>query len=125
MGYWYIGGTVLFTVYGQLILKWRIGNYGALPDGFLEKLIFLTKLLLDGYILSGLAAAFVASLFWMAVMTEADLSFAYPIIVAGLMLCTSLAAVTILGESITATKLIGFFLIIAGVFIMHSSAIDT
>ena len=28
MGYLYIAGTVLFTVYGQLVLKWRIVNYG-------------------------------------------------------------------------------------------------
>ncbi len=26
MGYLYIAGTILFTVYGQLVLKWRIVN---------------------------------------------------------------------------------------------------
>ena len=41
MGYFYIVGTVLFTVYGQLVLKWRIANYSALPEGLSEKYIIL------------------------------------------------------------------------------------
>ena len=40
MGYLYIMGTVMFTVYGQLILKWRIERYGSLPDPFGGKLFF-------------------------------------------------------------------------------------
>ena len=53
MGYLYIMGTVMFTVYGQLILKWRIERYGSLPDPFGGKLFFLLKLLFDPFILSG------------------------------------------------------------------------
>jgi len=45
MGYFYILGTIVCTVYGQLILKWRIGKYGELPDAFLDKVVFLFKLL--------------------------------------------------------------------------------
>ena len=29
--YLYIVGTVLLTVYGQLVLKWQVGRLGALP----------------------------------------------------------------------------------------------
>ncbi|WP_151948892.1 hypothetical protein [Aliarcobacter butzleri] len=47
MGYLYILGTILFTVYGQLVLKWRIVKYGAMPEDFIEKLVFLFKLLFD------------------------------------------------------------------------------
>ena len=43
MNYLYIVGTIFFTVYGQLVLKWRISGYGALPELFNEKIIFLFK----------------------------------------------------------------------------------
>ncbi|MCK9482632.1 MAG: hypothetical protein M0R38_12900, partial [Bacteroidia bacterium] len=104
MGYFYIAGTVLFTVYGQLILKWRIAKYGALPEAFNEKLFFLFKLLFDPYIFSGLFAAFIASFFWMAAMTKLELSHAYPIIIGGLALITTLLAIAFLKEALTFHK---------------------
>ena len=78
MGYFYVLMTVLFTVYGQLILKWRIVSFGPLPDSFLDKLNFLFHLLFDPFIFSGLLAALIASFFWMAAMTKFDVSYAYP-----------------------------------------------
>lgn len=119
MKYLYIAGTVLFTVYGQLILKWRIGHYGVLPDIFGDKLFFLLRLLADGYIISGFVAAFVASLFWMAVMTKTDLSFAYPIITAGLTLLTTGMAIVLLGETLSFPKVLGILLIICGIVVMQ------
>lgn len=117
----YISGTVLFTVYGQLIMKWRIGSYGSLPDHFSDKFFFLLRLFSDGYILSGFMAAFVASLFWMAAMTKADLSFAYPIITAGLTLLTTIMAITLLGETLSLPKVLGIVLIICGIVVMQYS----
>lgn len=116
MGYFYIAGTVLFTVYGQIVLKWRIANYGALPEQMSEKIVFLFKLLLDPYIFSGFVAAFLASFFWMAAMTKFDLSHAYPIIVGGLALVTSIIAIAFLKEPITIYKVLGIFFIIVGVY---------
>ncbi len=60
MGYYYIGGTILFTVYGQLILKWRMNGMGVVPEPFAEKFLFLFKCIFDPYIFSGFVAAFVA-----------------------------------------------------------------
>jgi hypothetical protein len=45
--YLYIAATIGFTVYGQLILKWRIRDFGALPAEPLDKLKFLVYLLFD------------------------------------------------------------------------------
>lgn len=117
--YLYIIGTVLFTVYGQLIMKWRIGHYGPLPDHFIDKLFFLLRLLADGYIISGFIAAFVASLFWMAAMTKTDLSYAYPIITGGLTLLTTIMAIILLGETLSLPKILGILLIISGILVMQ------
>lgn len=117
-GYLYIFGTILFTVYGQLVLKWRIVKYGALPEGLTPKIAFFATLLTDPYILSGFAAAFAASIFWMAAMTKFELSAAYPMIVGGLVLLTTLFAVVLLKEPVTAAKIAGIVLIIGGILLL-------
>jgi multidrug transporter EmrE-like cation transporter len=118
MAYLYLLGTIVFTVYGQLILKWRIGQSGQLPEGFLEKVMFLFGLLLDPFIFSGFVSAFVASFFWMAAMTRFDVSYAYPFITAGLTLVTVIMAVIILDETLGAAKISGLLLIVSGVMVL-------
>ena len=118
MGHLYLLGTVIFTVYGQLILKWRIVQYGQLPEPITEKVSFLFNALLDPYILSGLISAFIASMFWMAAMTKYDVSYAYPFITAGLTLVTVFMAIFILGESITIYKVSGLILVVLGVAVL-------
>jgi undecaprenyl phosphate-alpha-L-ara4N flippase subunit ArnF len=56
--YFYIFETLLFTVYGQIILKWRLSQFGILPEGLKNKLQFLIKALFDPFIFSGFVAAF-------------------------------------------------------------------
>lgn len=97
-------------------------KYGLMPGGLCENFLFLVKLLLDPFILSGFIAAFVASLFWMAAMTVADVSFAYPFITAGLTLLTVLLAILLLGEPINIMKGVGITLIILGVITMGLSS---
>ena len=122
MAYFYIAGTVFFTVYGQLILKWRIVKYGAIPDINIEKLFFFLTLFTDPFILSGLVSAFIASLFWMATMTKLDISVAYPFITAGLTVTTVILAMIFLNEPVSLNKILGIILIIAGIFVMSQSA---
>jgi len=116
LNYLYIFGTVLFTVYGQVILKWRIGNYGALPDLFQQKVLFLLRLFIDPFILSGLLAAFIASLFWMAAMTKFDLSHAYPFMSLSFILVLILSGV-FFNEPINIFKVVGLTLIVIGIIV--------
>ncbi len=116
MGYVYIFGTIFFTVYGQLIIKWRIGNYGSLPAESLEKLIFIMKLFLDPFILSGFISAFLASMFWMAAMTKFELSYAYPFMGLTFVL-VFLFSIFFMGENFSLYKLLGLVLIVAGIII--------
>lgn len=118
MGYFYIFGTIFFTVYGQLIIKWRIVQYGALPEVFSDKIVFLFKLLFDPFIFSSLASGFVASFFWMAAMTKFNLSYAYPFITAGLTVLTVTASIIILKENLDVGKIIGILLILLGVIVL-------
>lgn len=120
MGYLYIFFTVFFTVYGQVILKWRINKVGSLPEESFEKIIFVTKLLIDPWILSGFFSAFIASFFWMATMTKFELSFAYPFM-SGAFVLVFVLSVFLFQESVTWQKLLGLFLIVLGIIITSRS----
>jgi len=113
LDFFYIGLTIALTVYGQLVLKWRIRDFGALPADAMEKIRFLVLLIFDPAIFSTFVAAFLASLAWMAAMTRLDLSYAYPF--------TSLSFVTVLvlsawllNEPLTWQKVVGVALIVIG-----------
>ena len=112
----------MFTLYGQLMLKWRITIYGSMPESLPLKAVFLAKLLLDPIIISCFLSAFIASLFWMAAMTKFEVSYAYPIINAGLLILTVILSVILLKESITFPKILGVFLISAGLVAMTADA---
>ena len=116
MNYSYILGTIFFTVYGQIILKWRVSEYGVLPESSFDKALFIGRLLLDPFVVSGLIAAFIASLFWMAAMTKFDLSFAYPFMSLSFVLVIILSAV-VFREPITVYKIIGMALIVVGIIV--------
>lgn len=117
MAFLYILGTVLFTVYGQLIIKWRIPKYGALPPELSDKIFFLLKLFLDPFILSGFVAAFLAALSWLAAMTKFEISFAYPFMSLNFVL-VFLFSIFIMGEAFTMGKLLGIIFIVSGLIIM-------
>jgi len=111
--YIYIALTVGFTVYGQLVLRWRISKFGALPEDSFAKLKFLLLLFLDPFIFSGFMAAFAASLAWMAAMTKFELSHAYPFMSLNFVIVLLLGYL-LLNEPITTTKACGIFLIVVG-----------
>lgn len=111
--YIYIFATILFTVYGQLILKWRISSFGSLPADSIGKIKFLLSLLFDPAIFSGFAAAFLASLAWMAAMTKFDLSHAYPFMSLNFVIVLLLSG-WILTEPLSPQKALGIILIVVG-----------
>src|SRR5688500_17873659 len=120
MGYFYIFGTIAVTVYGQIMLKWRIDKYGDLPADLFDKLQFVLRLLLDPLILSGFLSSFVASLFWMAAMTKFDISFAYPFMSFAFVL-VFIISVFLFGEPITTNKVIGLAVIGLGIMVTNQS----
>ena len=114
--YFYIFGTVAFTVYGQLILKWRIERYGNLPGELFAKVEFLLRLLLDPFILSGFLSAFIASLFWMAAISKFDVSYAYPFMSSSFVIVFVLAAL-LFNEPVNTSKVVGLAFIMLGIVI--------
>jgi drug/metabolite transporter (DMT)-like permease len=115
-GFAYIVGTVLFTVYGQIVLKWRVAKVGALPAVFSHKIFFLLSVIWDPWVLSGVVAGFFAFLCWMAALTEFELSYAYPFMSLSFLLVLVLSAI-LFREPLTVSKVVGVGLIVAGIII--------
>jgi undecaprenyl phosphate-alpha-L-ara4N flippase subunit ArnF len=115
-GYIYIFGTILFTVYGQIILKWRLNQLGSLPETIWGKISFLSSALLDFYIISGFISAFLASIFWMAAMTKFEITIAYPFmsIAPGLVF---LVGIFFLEETFSWGKVLGLVFILIGAIV--------
>lgn len=118
MRYLYIFATIFFTVYGQLILKWRIAKLAfALPEGdLMSKFLALIRLIFDPFIFSGFVSAFIASMFWMAAMTKFEITQAYPFMSLAPAIVFILG-VWLLNETFTYGKVIGLVLIILGTII--------
>lgn len=115
-GYFYIFGTLFFTIYGQIVLKWRLNSFGDLPEALSAKITFLLSAFLDFYIISGFVSAFIASVFWMAAMTQFEISKAYPFMSLAPAI-VFIIGIVLLGETFTWGKVIGLALIIFGTFV--------
>jgi multidrug transporter EmrE-like cation transporter len=112
----YIFGTILFTIVGQLLIKWQIAKAGQLPDPLAEKLLFLIACFVNPFIALGFVSALLASLCWMAAMTHFDLSYAYPFMSLSFVLVLVLSAL-LFHESISVYKILGLGLIVAGIIV--------
>jgi hypothetical protein len=58
MAYLYILGTILFTVYGQIIIKWQVYSAGAFPEDSAGKIWFFMQLAVNPWVISSLCCAF-------------------------------------------------------------------
>lgn len=117
MSYLYVALTVILTVYGQVVIKWQAAHAGPLPAGTLDKLLFLLRLTFcNPWVLSGLFAAFLASLCWLAAMTRLPLSHAYPFMSLAFVFVLLLSTL-LFAEPLTWPKVLGLTLIVAGVVI--------
>ena len=108
-----IAATILLTVYGQVILKWRLAQLPPLPEPLLAKTARLAWLVFDPWIFSGFVAAFLASLAWMAALSKVELSVAYPFMSLNFVIVMLLGA-WLLAEPLSWPKAIGVLLIVAG-----------
>lgn len=113
MNYLYIVLTIALTVYGQIAIKMQVMAAGALPAAAGDKLAFLVRLLLNPWIISAFAAAFLASVSWMGAMTKFPLSHAYPFMALNFVIVLLLGA-WLFHEPISLAKMIGVALICIG-----------
>lgn len=108
--------TVLLTVYCQIIVKWRVLQAGSLPADFTDRMVFLTSLFFDRWVITTIPAVLLAGLSWMAAMTRLQLSYAYPFMSLAFVLVLILSSL-LFHEAVTMPKVLGMVLVIVGLII--------
>ena len=112
----YILGTILFTVYGQLVVKWQVNLAGPIHVNPAERFSYFVKLILNPWVISSLMAAFLAFLSWVGAMSKFELSYAYPFTSLSFVLVLSFSA-CFFNEVITMPKIFGLTFIMLGIIV--------
>ena len=120
MGYLYIALTIACIVYGQLIMKREMN---LVYDAFrhYDTIEFYFRFLLRPYVISGFAAAGLASLFWIATLSKFELSYAYPFMSLSFV-CVVALSIPMFGESLNYFKVLGVLSICIGLLFIGLGA---
>lgn len=116
MGFVLLTIMVLLTVAGQMLFKWQVDSMPGLPEDLWGRTEAVARFLLRPWVILAFALAFLASLTWIGVLGQFELSYAYPFTSFSFALVLVLSA-AFFGESITLTKVLGIALIAVGVFV--------
>ena len=111
--YYFVSGTLVLTIYGQLIAKARAQFHSThiAPGDYIG---FVVAMFLDPWVLSSVAAAVLAGVSWMLAIRNAALSLLYPFIALSFVFVPLIAAL-LFGERITVLQVIGLSMIVGGV----------
>lgn len=112
--------TIVLVVYGQLIVKWRIGKMFHLSgsSGPLGRLLIYV---IDPYVLSSYAAALAGSIAWVFVVERYPISIAFPMYVGLTVAAVALGGTVLFGEVFSISKIIAISFILIGVVIGSQS----
>jgi drug/metabolite transporter (DMT)-like permease len=109
-------GCVIVGVFGQLSMKRGLNEIGVigLTDIFSSR--FFT-IIFQKYVFIGVFLYMLASLLWLVALSQAELSFAYPLISIGYVF-TAILAWFLFGEKLTFFKIFGILMICGGVYVI-------
>jgi len=107
---------IIMGVVAQLAMKKGMSMVGAvgLKDIFSKKVF---SILFQKYVFVGIALYFLASLVWLVILSQAELSFVYPLISVGYIL-TAILSWFLFKESLTLFRFLGILLICGGVYLI-------
>jgi len=108
--------STLTGVAGQLFLK-RGTLSTAVALDLSHPIQTFVSLITNGYILGWIAMAVISTLTWVLVVSKFELSYAYPVVMTVSFVLILVLSQWLFGETLTATRLIGVALMIAGIIV--------
>ena len=118
--HFFIFATVFFTVYSQIIMRWKVSSAGDLPDSLSGKIYFILNVFLNPWVASSILATLLAGISWMLAMSRFEISYAYPWLALNFLLMMLLGW-WIFDEIINVQKLIGTIVVVTGLVIIARS----
>ena len=110
--------AVLLGAAGQIIMKKGMMLYGVVTAGSVWSQII--PILKVPQVFIGFVCYGVSAILWIAVVSNVDLSLAYPMVSLAYVV-VFLASWLFLGEQISATRVLGLVIIVAGVLVISRS----
>jgi len=112
--------TILFTVAGQLFVKYGMMQVGSssLQASRLTKHLLTT--LTNPFVFFGFFCAFIAALTWTVAISRAQLSFAYPFVGLGIVL-TLVFSSLLFGDKVSSQRWMGVALVCLGLIVVARS----
>jgi multidrug transporter EmrE-like cation transporter len=109
-----IFASILLGVIGQLSMKKGMLNVGeiSVTELFGKKLF---SVVFEKFVFIGIALYITSAAFWLVILSQEELSFAYPLIGIGYIV-TAILAKIFFHESLTMFKILGIILIVVGAF---------
>jgi len=115
----YILASVLLVNLGNLVAKYGLQQTSFSSNALISSYIgFFT----NPFVVLGLASVGISSVFWLAALSKADLSYAYPMISMGYII-TAVASWIFFEENLTILRMAGIFVICSGVLLMSRSGV--
>lgn len=122
MNLWfYITVYVIFSATGLLFIKRGMNSWRLESGVSLWKMEGLVGLLGDGRFLVGFILYVTGFLIWLYILSKHDLSIAFPIASGALYLGVLVGSVFWLHEQIGIVRIVGIFLIMAGIILVSRS----
>lgn len=110
--------TCILGTLGQLALKSGMNDIGRIGLASLYKIqTILMKVATSPKIWIGLFIYVLGTIVWLVILSRVDLSLAYPLLSMNFILVV-LAAWLFLGESLTATRILGIIIICSGIVVL-------
>lgn len=108
---------VLLNAAAQLLLKAGMNKIGHFEFSFANVWPIALKVMANPPIITGLVAYVVSVVVWLLVLSRVQVSYAYPMLSIGYIV-NAVAAYYLFGESLSAIRIAGIFVIIAGVYLV-------
>jgi multidrug transporter EmrE-like cation transporter len=112
--------SVILGVFGQIALKQGLNSIGKfeLKDLLTSRVFSLVR---EKFIVLGIDLHVLATAIWLVVLSQKELSFAYPLIAIGYILVAILGKI-LFNENLTFFRIFGIILIVLGTYFIVSRA---
>jgi multidrug transporter EmrE-like cation transporter len=111
---------VLLNAGAQLMLKAGMLQIGHFEFSMANALPIGMKVMVNPPIITGLSMYVMSVVVWLLVLSRVQVSFAYPMLSIGYVV-NAVAAYYLFGEPLTSIRMLGIFIIIAGVYLVAQS----
>ena len=108
---------VLLNATAQIMLKTGMTQIGHFEFSLSNMMPIGMKVMVNPPIITGLSMYVASVVVWLLVLSRVQVSFAYPMLSIGYIV-NAVAAYYLFGEPLTSIRMLGIFIIIAGVYLV-------